>query len=262
MLIRIASDLHIEFGYYKLPELPEDSKTVLVLAGDVGLFKHVITKTYLEELSERFQDVIYVPGNHEYYGYTLYDGVERFKKEINDLLNVHILNNETMDIFGTRFICSTLWTSFRNGNPMSMMQAEEMLNDYRKIRLSKTKHRKLRAHHLLPINQQAKDYVFAELEKAKGKCDSIVVVTHHGPSYQSMSPKYSKTSVTNDAYFNNYDYEVAAAEADFWIHGHTHESTQYFIGKTHVVCNPKGYAENNGPGYQNTSFKPCLRFEI
>jgi hypothetical protein len=34
-----------------------------------------------------------------------------------------------------------------------------------------------------------------------------------------------------------------------WIHGHTHESFDYKIGKTRVVCNPRGYAaieENKG----------------
>ncbi len=26
-----------------------------------------------------------------------------------------------------------------------------------------------------------------------------------------------------------------------WVHGHTHDSADYHLGSTHVVCNPFGY---------------------
>ena len=37
-----------------------------------------------------------------------------------------------------------------------------------------------------------------------------------------------------------------------WIHGHTHESFDYQIGKTRVVCNPRGYASIE----ENHCFRP------
>ena len=37
-----------------------------------------------------------------------------------------------------------------------------------------------------------------------------------------------------------------------WIHGHTHESFDYEIGKTRVVCNPRGYASTE----ENKEFRP------
>jgi hypothetical protein len=39
-----------------------------------------------------------------------------------------------------------------------------------------------------------------------------------------------------------------------WIHGHTHESVDYFVNSTRVVCNPRGYA----PMELNESFDPVL----
>ena len=37
-----------------------------------------------------------------------------------------------------------------------------------------------------------------------------------------------------------------------WIHGHTHESFDYHIGKTRIVCNPRGYASIE----ENKGFRP------
>ena len=70
MLIRVMSDLHLEFsqGNMHVPELPDDAKTVLILAGDIGLVKKTHTFIdFITDMSARFQDVIYVMGNHEHY---------------------------------------------------------------------------------------------------------------------------------------------------------------------------------------------------
>ncbi len=37
-----------------------------------------------------------------------------------------------------------------------------------------------------------------------------------------------------------------------WVHGHTHDSCDYHVGATRVVCNPKGYE------YENKAFDPEL----
>jgi hypothetical protein len=39
-----------------------------------------------------------------------------------------------------------------------------------------------------------------------------------------------------------------------WIHGHTHESFDYVVNSTRVVCNPRGYA----PMELNEAFDPVL----
>ena len=30
-----------------------------------------------------------------------------------------------------------------------------------------------------------------------------------------------------------------------WVHGHTHDSCDYQVGVTRVVCNPRGYEDEN-----------------
>jgi hypothetical protein len=46
-----------------------------------------------------------------------------------------------------------------------------------------------------------------------------------------------------------------------WVHGHTHDSFEYRIAKTRVICNP------NGPGRvnvmpENLAFDPRLLIDI
>jgi len=37
---------------------------------------------------------------------------------------------------------------------------------------------------------------------------------------------------------------VDGRRARLWIHGHTHDSFDYVLNGTRVVCNPRGYARN------------------
>lgn len=40
--------------------------------------------------------------------------------------------------------------------------------------------------------------------------------------------------------------EVNSIKPKAWIYGHTHDKHDYYIGRTHYICNPVGYpGENN-----------------
>lgn len=69
MIIQIASDLHLNHQESdKVEEYIVPKGDVLVLAGDIGnLHRYDQLFTFLQKVSELFQYVLYVPGNHEYY---------------------------------------------------------------------------------------------------------------------------------------------------------------------------------------------------
>jgi predicted phosphohydrolase len=104
MKLQILSDLHTEFAEFSPPETGAD---VVILAGDIG-----VGLGGIEWAASQFpnQPVIYVPGNHEYYGHdiTLIDELVKQSPE-----NIHVLNNDAMVLNGVRFLGSTLWTDFR-----------------------------------------------------------------------------------------------------------------------------------------------------
>jgi hypothetical protein len=69
-----------------------------------------------------------------------------------------------------------------------------------------------------------------------------IIVSHHTPSFQSIHPKYIGNPV-NKSFSNNLDEEILAMKKPpkLWIHGHTHDSFDYMIGETRVICHPRGY---------------------
>lgn len=77
------------------------------------------------------------------------------------------------------------------------------------------------------------------------------MVTHHGVHPRSVHPKYESPSgrllgpdadLLNAAYVS--DLSELVEQADFWFHGHVHDSFDYRVGKCRVVTNPAGYARD------------------
>src|SRR5512143_1606393 len=103
MRIRILSDLHIDFGTVDLPHVEAD---VTVLAGDIRP-----GKAALEWIRRSFpaeQPIIYVLGNHEFYGNALPKLIDDLRRMSADS-NIHVLENDCLNIDGVRFLGCTLW---------------------------------------------------------------------------------------------------------------------------------------------------------
>ncbi len=72
-----------------------------------------------------------------------------------------------------------------------------------------------------------------------GYTKDSVIITHNAPSFRSANDNHN--SLTS-AFCNNMDMLVERSEAKLWIHGHTHRSCDYMIGKTRVVSNQVGHS--------------------
>jgi Icc-related predicted phosphoesterase len=241
MKVQILSDLHIEFQPFRIPATDAD---VVILAGDI----HVAKKGVIWA-KENIQDkpVLYVLGNHEYYG-KAYPKLVDDLKELAIESNVIILENDSIEIDGVRFLGCTLWTDFKLfGDPrVAGYNASEKMNDYRKIRVS-PEYRKLRSIDASVIHNKSRSF----LEKAFATNPDIptVVITHHAPSIRSLSA-HRHDDLLSAAYVSALDELVAASRAKLWIHGHIHTQQDYWIGETRVICNPRGYPDKPNPLFQ------------
>ena len=273
MKVRIISDFHTEFWsrdgdlssfsellYRYIPLLPEDKETVLVCAGDMGLFRRYETTYQLlfGFLSPRFRKVIMIPGNHTYYhSKGIWGQEERFWHNHYLPENVIYADNEIVSVGDIVFLCSCLWTDFHHSDPRTMALAAYQMNDFRLINVEAdgNSHRILTPEMTVERHHQSLAFIRGALKKHRGqKC---FVVTHHAPSPRSVSLEYQGNSL-NPAFFSDLTYEILEYHPAVWVHGHMHDSKRYNIGQTEVICNPLGYY----PSAVNPSFDPELTLEI
>lgn len=248
MKLYVLSDVHIEFEPFEPPVVDAD---LVILAGDVH-----VKNMGLIWAQEKFKDipVVYVLGNHEYYGEALPKHLEKLKEQAAGT-NVTILENQSFEFGGVTFLGCTLWTDFRLfGDPrIAGHEATQVMTDYKKIRVSPTC-RKLRSIDTAGIHFKSIGWLKEQVDlKPKRK---LVVVTHHAPSRRSI-PEHYKEDILSAAYASDLDEFVASSGADLWVHGHLHTQQDYTIGNTRVICNPRGY-----PDEPNDNFVPDLVVEI
>lgn len=84
------------------------------------------------------------------------------------------------------------------------------------------------------------------------------VVTHHAPSSRSVHPRYARDQLT-PPFASNLESLIEGEWAALWVHGHTHESFDYEIYGTQIVCNPRGYALE---ALLNPDFRPDFVVDI
>jgi predicted phosphodiesterase len=108
------------------------------------------------------------------------------------------------------------------------------------------------------INMHLDSVKFIDSKLDEDFAGKTVIITHHAPSLKSVAPKY-KASFLKTYFASNLSYLLG--RSDIWIHGHTHVKSDYQIGKTRVICNPRGRPDNEQQA-ENSQFNPELIIEI
>lgn len=255
MRLLVLSDLHREFWRDRPDGLRFNTSIsqpdVVVLAGDIETGGRAP-----KWAAEAFPGlpVIYVAGNHEFYGDTLEDGEKELREACEPYPNVHYLNCNEFVHDGVRFLGCTLWTDyflFGDGPRWrAMLESAEVLSDYSRIRVKLHKYRKLHPSDTVRLHGTQRDWLKKKLaEPFAGK---TAIITHMAPSMRSVAPRFAD-DLTSAAFASHLDPLVE--QADVWIHGHMHDSFSYGIGKCRVVCNPAGYMSQSGK-LENEQFDP------
>ncbi len=236
--LRAFSDLHTEFAPLQLPRVAAD---LVVLAGDIG--KGVRGVKWAAAAFPN-TPVVYVPGNHEYYGGAVPRTLEKMRAAAEGT-NVQVLERNELCLRQVRILATTLWTDFALFGPEQVWLSSEVaaasMNDYKKIRTS-PRFSRLRPADTRREHTVARAWLRARLaEETDAKM--TVVVTHHAPSARSLAPRFAEDKLSA-AYASNLDKLVETSGADLWIHGHTHHCVDYTIGATRVWSNQYGYPDD------------------
>jgi predicted phosphohydrolase len=237
--IQYASDLHLEFTankeFLKLHPL-QPVGDVLILAGDIVPFtimdKHM---DFFTRLGDRFEQVYWLPGNHEYYGFDASKKCGGLLEKIR--ANVSLVNNFSIVHDGVKLIFSTLWSHI---SPAHEWEIERGMNDFRVIwfgdfRFSAQRYNQLHAESL----------AFLKQEVTETQASKMLVFTHHCPTFMHYPEQY-KGDVLNEAFAVELYDLIESSPIDYWVYGHHHTNTPEFaIGKTKLLTNQLGYVQRN-----------------
>jgi Icc-related predicted phosphoesterase len=239
MKILVLSDLHNEFEVFDALPIAAD---VVVLAGDIDVGTAGIAwaeRTFLAP-------VVYVAGNHEFFRGRIDDVLARLSASAAATRNVRFLENTSCVIEGVRFIGATLWTDFELFGKDKMQSAIEvsldLMVDYRLIAVETPQGQR----RLVPADTISRHHASRHaLERMLSEPfdGPTVVVTHHLPHWGSVQQRWREV-LSSAAFASDLDQLIEQYQPALWIHGHTHDSADYRVGATRVVCNPRGYVRH------------------
>lgn len=230
---------------------------VVVLAGDIGRFiddsEHPIK--YAMQVADYLDcDVIFVPGNHEYYQcLDFYAMREKWRTGYYNN-RVYVLDDISVTLSGVRFIGSTLWTDYRlmgwEYEADCMKAADMYMADHRGAIRKVGKEGGKKNFSTIDARQLNKDsqaFIMNTLES--GPDVPTVIVTHHVPLTfsETINPRYP-VDATTSGFMSHLPRLVEVAGnrgTKAWIFGHHHYSLQAEAFGVKLLSSQLGYPTEN-----------------
>lgn len=254
MKVGLVSDLHIDISGTDDLILPGGE--LLLLGGDLCevefLMRSKRRKKALREQLSKYDRVVAVLGNHEYYGGDFSRVADQYRNELPEVIlleDSHIPLTDNTIIFG-----GTLWTDLKHLDPLQELRAKDW-SDYLHIY---NYGERLTPRDTCAAHRRTLD----ALQKcaADNRDKDIVVLTHFVPSGCSCDSRYIG-HVDNAFFYSSLEYIMLDNHnIKTWAHGHTHDSYDYTIGDCRVMCNPRGY--HSMYGSEDTGFNLNFNFEV
>ena len=238
--VQILSDLHLEVGkQYVSFEFPV-SAALLLLAGDIGrLIDYDEYLAFLAKQASRYETVLLVLGNHEFYGLSHSSGIDTAERLVNEpslQKRVVLLNQARWDSPDSDLsvLGCTLWSWIP---PEAYDSIKSKVRDFTKISgWSPELHNEAHAREVTWLREQLALVVQDGPEERR-----VLVVTHHAPCTNGTSdPKHVNnpwTSAFATDLLTRKDWSVVKA----WVFGHTHYCADFVHDGIRVVANQRGY---------------------
>ena len=258
MRIQILSDLHLEFPGNTIPPLAPDAE-LIICAGDLA----PVHTRRVGDIARRWagaDKIIYVPGNHEYYG----SEIDVARRELAQQCLQHgvtLLDPGAVTVEHVRFIGATLWTDFLlegvAGEAWAHLEVGSSLSDFTgAIRHHAGRDDLFTTRECARRHAEDRAFIEGELKEAERSGLTPVVISHHAPSPKCIRPWFAKSRL-NPGFASDLDAVIARHQPPLWIHGHMHDRVDETLVETRVVCNPGGYSRVEGH-----EFDPALVVEV
>ena len=237
-------------------------------------------REFFDHVCREFPHIVYILGNHEFYNGDIKHTYNILKEHL-DYGNLHILEKETWTHQGHTFIGGTLWTDMNRLDPLTLMHTQGSMNDFREVLNSNRmvvrnvpiyernplwtddgknggQYNRDATGAMIRIGYKSKEEparwtpedsamdharMLAYIDHVTREPGSYIVVVHHAPSSQSIAERFKHDTLMNGAFRSELDeFIMDRPQIRLVCHGHMHNNSNYWIGETRVVCNPRGYA--------------------
>lgn len=253
MRIALLSDVHLSVNAIPFPQVEAD---IVVLAGDIAR-----PAAAIEWARSCPAPIVYVAGNHEFYGSDLVSTYEHLNR-LTHGTRIHVLERSEYVHEGVRFLGCTLWSDYRlfdkpEDRALGIEMATKLIRDFSHIKVSPD----------FPdlftpaISQLVFLQTVAWLEECFSRDSHLttVVVSHFAPTRSSISPAFANSPI-NSSFVSDLEARIKVWQPALWLHGHTHGSFDYRVGNTRVICNARGYAK--GGINENPDFDEACVIEL
>lgn len=242
--IGVVSDLHLDTRRENdLKQSVNNIKAdygdvdILVIAGDmceVSSLEH-----FARMLCDSFNQIVFVAGNHEYWGSSLELCKEAIREVSYKFSNLTFLDSERVIVEGVGIFGGTMWTDLTKSLSLVQQYRAGWPDFSRTLDFNPEDWQK---EHELFIKALFDTYQ-----------DGDLIVTHHMPLEQLIHERY-KSHPTNMFYSSDLSDVLSKLHPEVWLYGHTHSHTDVEIEGTRFICNPLGYP-NEYSGFRTTIFE-------
>lgn len=266
----IISDIHhsrIDQLLGRSIDVPEAD--VCVCVGDIS--NDITTSIeFLRRSIEPHMPVLLVLGNHDYFGSSIDFALERARKLIAES-RIYLLENQTIQLLGCRFVGATLWTDFavsvgedehippeeRRTFALSVVPANiaDFFAIFRSDERQGNENGMVTTREILCRHKASRAFIDHTL--GVPFTGRTVVLTHHAPHMNSLDPRFHGQA-TSAAFVSDLSDLIERRRPDVWIHGHVHRFRDYMAFKTRLICNPRGYGGERG----TSGFRPVFVIDL
>ncbi|KAI1341658.1 Metallo-dependent phosphatase-like protein [Xylariaceae sp. FL0016] len=267
--VQILSDLHLELcQQYLTYEFPATAP-LLLLAGDVGrLLDYDALLAFFSVQVSRYEKVLWVLGNHEFYGLDYESTVSRasqLAQEEKLAGRLELLQRKRWDDPNSRLtvLGCTLW-SYVTGKEVEAVVGR--VKDFKRIaNWSIAGHNGAHVEDLVWLREQA-----AQIRAQKHSERRVVLIaTHHAPCHDGTSRPEHRQNPWNAAFATDLLDSGDWTGVRVWVFGHTHHCVDFERDGLRVVANQRGYiipdSQQQGPeesGTKRAGFDPALSITL
>lgn len=236
MKIRILSDLHLEGS--NISQIQFKGEDAIVLAGDISAYPELLVEFFERKVPQNIP-VFYVLGNHEHEYQHFRQAGSFYKDLLKEFPHVTLLCNESCVFQGVEFIGSTLWSNFEGEGPSNKDALKDWVAKIADFKRIKSDFDYITPDEMEQACNESVRYLAQAIEASKA--EKQVVITHFAPHLNSVSDRFKNSGIGAGYWVN--DLECLLGKTCLHVHGHVHDSKDYQVGNTRVVCNPRGYSK-------------------